>query len=373
MSIAAIILADHRENNGAIPHLPQIISKNNTSSIKMSPTVGGGEIQYNVLNNETIGDYAILLPDKVNPGKYIIAAVFERKTWKDLAGSIKDGRCDSQFKNMLDIRTSPECFVYYIIEGNMGYSEDTKICRIPFKALQTKVRTMSLRGVHSFRTKNPMDTALFLVKMSRDLRRLYIKDEISFVKQENQNLTDESDSIIPTVLTTRIVKTETDILTRMWCCLPNVSPQLAPMMIDKFSIGRFICTVSGHAHYEHGDMTHNTAPDDTDPNEIHQLISNMTYSSGTRVGPVRSKKIIDSLQHKDKIMPMCCNILAEIPNMTAQKAEFILDRIDYLDLFSGMLMEKDLSEIKIKNNRNLGLALSKKILSFFNSHDHEAI
>jgi len=75
---------------------------------------GGGELISQIVNNATIGDYAIMVPSCKDPSKNILAAVFERKTWKDLAASLKDQRCTTQHKNMVELRDHKGCKLYYI-------------------------------------------------------------------------------------------------------------------------------------------------------------------------------------------------------------------------------------------------------------------
>src|SRR5271170_5061855 len=156
--VAAYILSDHRESNGAIPYMQAAVDENNTASVKTLWKCGGGTIMHQILNNGAVGDYTIMLPSKIDSSKNIIAAVFERKTWRDLAASIKDQRAISQHKNLQKFRIENGCYIYYIIEGNMSYQDDTLIAHIPFKNLSAKVRSMSLKGVHSFQSKDQQGT-----------------------------------------------------------------------------------------------------------------------------------------------------------------------------------------------------------------------
>lgn len=147
--VSAYIIADHRESNGANPYLQAYCDRNNAQNVKQPWKSGGGSLLFQIVNNGAIGDYSIMLPSRYNPNKTIVAAIFERKAWKDLAASIKDGRSVSQHKNMIGIRDSKGCFIYYIIEGNLTYADETEIGHIPFKNLHAKIRSMSLKGVHS--------------------------------------------------------------------------------------------------------------------------------------------------------------------------------------------------------------------------------
>lgn len=183
--VAAYILADHRENNGAIPYLSAAVDhNNNANSAKLPWKSGGGNLLYQILNNGTVGDYTIMLPSKQDASKNIIAAVFERKTWKDLAASIKDQRSIHQHKSLTEFESKHGCYIYYIMEGPMSYAEDTEIGRLPFKNLHAKMRSLSLRGAHSFQTKSPDHTAWLLANLARDLAKLYRQDQIAFPLQE---------------------------------------------------------------------------------------------------------------------------------------------------------------------------------------------
>jgi ERCC4-type nuclease len=183
--VAAYILADHRENNGAIPYLQAAVDHNNNGAGFKTPwKLGGGNLVYQIINNGTVGDYTILLPSKLDQNKNIIAAVFERKTWKDLAASIKDKRSIHQHKSLTEFKEKNGCYAYYIIEGAISYAEDTDVAHIPFKNLHAKVRSLSLKGTHSFQTKSQEHTAWLLANLGRDLARLYRQDLISFPLQD---------------------------------------------------------------------------------------------------------------------------------------------------------------------------------------------
>lgn len=86
------ILADCREKN-IIPHLGQV----------------------NVRQIEC-GDFQVW---RRFAGTEQPVIVIERKTWKDLASSIIDGRADSQHERMVQFRHDTGALIYYIIEGQL--------------------------------------------------------------------------------------------------------------------------------------------------------------------------------------------------------------------------------------------------------------
>ncbi len=166
----ATIVADARERHGAIPHLDSALAENNKHYQLMSQAQGGGEIKF-IEDTLTTGDYTILLDTRT--GKKKIGMVLERKTWKDLASSIKDGRAKSQHKNLEEIREKTGCLVAYIIEGNLVYNDTTQIGHMPFKNLHSKLRHTMLRGTPFIQTKDEKHTAKMIVDLARDILKLY--------------------------------------------------------------------------------------------------------------------------------------------------------------------------------------------------------
>lgn len=170
----AIILADARERNGAIPHLDACVAENNSAYAKLSAAQGGGEIKY-VEDTLHTGDYAVLLEDQ---GKNRLALVIERKTWKDLSASIKDGRIRQQHKNMEELQATSGCIIMYMIEGNLSYNDSTQIAHIPFKNLHAKVRRLLLRNIPCIQTRDEKHSAKIIVDLARDIIKLHRAGEL---------------------------------------------------------------------------------------------------------------------------------------------------------------------------------------------------
>ena len=174
----ALILADTRENNGANPYLEVVCDENNKKNIKLQEKAGGGIIIFEI-KQITVGDYCILLKDK-NTSNTKLAMVIERKTWKDLAASIKDNRINTQHKKLIDIKNKYNCCLLFIIEGKMTYKDDSDIGNIPFKNLHAKLRHIMIRGIPFLQSKDQQHTAKMIVDLARDLMKMYNSEELDF-------------------------------------------------------------------------------------------------------------------------------------------------------------------------------------------------
>ena len=414
--ISAYILADHRENNGAIPFLTATVDQNNKTYSKMPWKSGGGTIIPQILNNGTIGDYCVMVPSRYDPNHNIIAAIFERKTWKDLSASLKDQRAMSQLKNMRQIRDQKGCYIYYIIEGPLTYSDDTSIAHIAFKNLHAKLRKMSIKGVHSFQTRDQQDTARFLVNIARDLSGLYRSDSISFDKQEPRTInpmvnfkaqlqlaltelgTNDSSyiaaikaaldsiileqtgftslessptstgGIIPSELTTRAVHSNTDIWLSMWCAIPKVSNKAAVVLMQHVNLLELVVT--------------------EDTTTLAHTISNLTYTSGMRFGTARAETVCLMAYNGNEpgkvaeAQDTACKILSQIPNVTQDVAYSILQIIPFKKFCSQILsatsdeasvdknlrpLTNQLADITRKNGKRIGIALAQRIVNIMRS------
>jgi ERCC4-type nuclease len=131
------LICDERERNSTLPFFPK-----------------RDDI---IIKTIHLGDYAICNGEE-------LLYIFERKTWHDLAESIKDGRYKSQSERLLELKC-PKC---YIIEGRMQYEPDVIISGLPFKALDTARRHLLIKGFQIIQTKNAESTVDFLLKFFSD-------------------------------------------------------------------------------------------------------------------------------------------------------------------------------------------------------------
>ena len=152
-----MIVADDRETNGANSYFESCISANN----KLFP--GGPKIEY-AISRVTTGDYHIIYKDKIHVS-------FERKTWKDLAASIKDRRIDSQHRQMESLSADSGTRIIYIIEGSKK-GQGGKIGKISITTLETKIRRIVLHGSQVEMSKSAHETAEIIVAYAREIIRL---------------------------------------------------------------------------------------------------------------------------------------------------------------------------------------------------------
>ena len=169
--IMAHIIADTREENGANPYLESCIAKDNRINSKLSINVGGGDITFEK-KQRAVGDYRICIGGEV-------VAIFERKTWKDLSASIKDGRAREQHERLEEFRDQHDCQAYYIIEGVMIMPDTRLVANIPFKNIAAKTRHNLIRGIPHVQSKDAEGTAQLIVNFARDYMKLLAKKEIT--------------------------------------------------------------------------------------------------------------------------------------------------------------------------------------------------
>jgi ERCC4-type nuclease len=393
----ALILADCRENNGANPYLSANIAENNAHNSALSHKAGGGTIQFRV-EQIGIGDYNILILDE--SAKTVLASIIERKTWKDLSASIKDGRMDRQCKEMQKMRDKSGCHIMYLIEGAVRYEDDYLVNGIPFKNLHAKVRHNVLRGIPYIHSKNEIQTAKIVVDLTRDVLKLHRSGELTFSSSEKSiipevlntlntlgvsdltsdvsdlalgvsnslntsgisGVLDVSDVLgisavdisggfeIPSELKGRRPVVDEDIILRIWSSIPGITARSAVIIMNKYHISDVICALK------------------TDKGRIEKELAELQFSTGNKFGKVKAAKIAElmyageSKLTLDRQRKMFIKILAEIPNISAETAEIILGQHTMKDICGGYVDKDTLADIKKSNGRRIGKA-SEKICS----------
>lgn len=313
----------------------------------------------------TTGDYAVVIKDH-KKGKYKPVIIFERKSWKDFADSIKDGRMENK-ENLLELRDKLGCKIFFILEGQPFPAPTRKIRGIPFKNILKYVDGLQLvNGFQIIQTKDQKMTAKRIVDMAIAYDHYYdrILEEMSKTPETPENQNDqtnevtggaESDSdVIPAELTKIRVKTNDRILTEMWISLPQVSSATAKILSEKWTIADIIC----------GKATQDE-------------VAELRYPSGVRIGVERAKKILIISQElqpqKGKVTTLAQTIayvkaqeklLRSIHGVSAITAKQICKKYSLRQLCETVT-EKQLAEVKRSeqsNARNVGPALAKKIL-----------
>jgi hypothetical protein len=120
------------------------------------------------------GDY--LICRRLTGGEPVILACIERKSLKDFAASLKDGRYENRLK-MMDLRDKTGCQLYFFVEGPAYPKPSWKISRIPYGSILSAMTNMMLReGIHVVQTENEEGTAQRLL----DFVRGFIKTGVPY-------------------------------------------------------------------------------------------------------------------------------------------------------------------------------------------------
>lgn len=378
----AMIIADTREDNGANRYLEACIAENNKTHVKLSPGAGGGLIAYQI-KQITVGDYSILIK---SGDSTVLAMIIERKTWKDLAASIKDDRIKHQHEQLVKTRDAKGCKIMYVIEGKMTFDDDAQIGHIAFKNLAAKVRHNSIRGVPFMQTKDEMHTAKLIVDLARDVMKLYSKQEISFPVTEpeirsgdpglpeqyireimsiNQryaelfqqsglqpNLINTIDDIlrdshvynvvptpdvqilesfeIPTELRERRVYEDSDVTLRIWSSLPGVSNKSAITLQEKYHISDIVCATG---------------------TQIRTDIAGLKFPGGRRFGDAMAAKITDvGYNGQDQarlasVITISRTLMTGVPGISDTVANAILDSYKLRDICNGFVQSDMLIDL----------------------------
>jgi ERCC4-type nuclease len=176
----ATVIADARERDGANPHLEAAVAENNRRCSKRPPSAGGNPIDY-LIQTITVGDYVVMVSPSQNSPVRVPVLIIERKTWKDLASSIKDTRAKTQHARMMRFQSSTHCRFLYMIEGIWNHNDNTKVPGsqgMYFLQLHAKLRHNLLRGMPYIQTRDEVHSAKILVDLARDALKLACESSI---------------------------------------------------------------------------------------------------------------------------------------------------------------------------------------------------
>jgi ERCC4-type nuclease len=353
--MAFLIIDSREDHNGRgkpdpVNFVEKLIAEDNRKNEHLAPKLGGGKIKF-VKKTINVGDYAIVLPGSTNA----LAAVFERKTWADLAGSIKDNRMTQQFKNMENIRRKTGCKVYYIIEGLMYRSDTTIVSRIPYKNLYAKLIHNSLRDIHFIQSRSPEHTCVLLLKYTRAIIKLRSLGEIRFgstfndkiqrliheypEKKELVKLLEQDKSAVVggspadmSELHEKVIKENSDIVINIFRQLPGAGLVIASELVKHVTL-REVFTGKKSATTE--------------------KIANIKCPSGMSIGFVKARKIVNA---PETVYP---KMLTQIRGVSDKIADFILQKYSMKSILLGETTGEDLAEL-VFSKRRIGV-IGKRI------------
>ncbi len=112
-----------------------------------------------------IGDYALCYNNNIK-------VIIERKTWKDLSASIRDGR-KANVNKLLKLRKEIGCKIIYLIEGNAYPNPDQYFARIQYKNLISHLNHLMFRDdIHMVYSKDQEYTAYKLFELCKNYMTL---------------------------------------------------------------------------------------------------------------------------------------------------------------------------------------------------------
>ncbi len=345
----------------------------------------------------TVGDYAILKNGK-------IAISIERKTWTDLASTIKDPKRKANHSKLLKLREETGCSIIYIIEGTAFPSPSHKFSRIPCKNLTAYLHHLVLRDNCAYiQTKNVQHTAETIIQLADSLSTLKDKDvfggdeapmatnETSIVEDESSNnenkpsnnenkpFNNENEpsnnenevSMLDELEETADipVSSSTNQDTSAFDRLKQRDPLSTNVIIESM-----LLAVPGITSLSMPIIKKTITLRELLMNDVTKKISELKYISGNKIGPKRASVINNGAKnvvtHK--------KILASIPGVTDKTANIILNNFT-IEYIMDTIKQKELADIikstktKIINGEivekktRLGNALSKKIISIIRS------
>ena len=300
------------------------------------------------------GDYSIIY-------KNHILFVIERKTWNDLAASLKDGRKENT-KKLLKIREETKCQLIYLIEGNPIPASTKKFCRVPYKALRSHLDHLAFRdGIHMVYSKDNEHTVERIVELVKnyltitpspldkldELDVLNITRTIDDLKKNGGELNEQIIKKTPIEILKEKVPISTDAINyKIWECVPNITEKTACLFINNgYHISDLIL----------GKISK-------------KEIYSMKYANGYIIGK-RSEVIWNSTRCVENIEnTIFIKMMSQLNGITKSTASIILNTISFESLLTGNISIQTISEIKkSQSSRKIGIKAASDIIKWFSN------
>lgn len=290
-------------------------------------------IDYSVKRLE-VGDYAICY-------KNHILIIIERKSWKDLAASITDGRKDN-INKLLNLRKKTKCHIAYLIEGDPCPKEYKKFNRIPIKNLRAHLDHLAFRdNVHMIYAKKQEQTAYRLFELAKNYTT--IKNPSPLVEIDNAISGGKDDTSNKEELTKKQVST-LNIQEQLIKCIPVVGSVISTLLIENnITISQL--------------LTNNADVD---------VIARYKYPTGASIGLTKATKICNAYKFltsdSKSAKKIRRRILTTIPLISKERADTILSEYSLKDIINGDVKTEDIASIKYGKSK-IGQKAANNILS----------
>lgn len=124
----------------------------------------------------TVGDF--LIGYRTLDGTFCPLVIVERKTWMDLAASLKDGRTNN-IEKLCEYRDKTGSKIAYLIEGSTPSNPaSSEFSNVPYKNLRSHLDHLLFKeGIIELHTSGPRDSLRRLLEFSFNLEKYILKDE----------------------------------------------------------------------------------------------------------------------------------------------------------------------------------------------------
>lgn len=278
-----------------------------------------------------IGDYAIYYESH-------LLYVIERKTWKDLSASLKDGRKEN-VKKLIMAREETKCEILYLIEGDARHPPKREFAHIPYKNLQAHLDHLIVRDrITIIYSTGPKDTADRLIEFTGNL--INIASSIPRLVEIQSKVKAGAEQILD--ITRKISKTDLDITYAIWNAVPGITDFVATALLSQ--------------GYHISSLILQEIP--------REEISTIRYPSGMCIGS-RAQKIIAVANDTPHNRIIYAKMIACINGITKKTAAIIIKEVGFHAILKGDIELSQLAQIKKSEKSKVGKKMAADILKFF--------
>lgn len=280
------------------------------------PAKGAGADTRLRVERINIGDYVIMYRER-------ILAAIERKTWKDMAASIKDGR-KRNVEKLLELRKNTGCSLIYLIEGKAFPSDKRKVSGVQYKSMMAHLDHLMIRdGISCIRTSNAEHTAKRIFSLVENMKTLGPQfydapghgaaESASGVSGGAGDDGERQHSGGVAQLKKKIKRSDDAVLYGVWASIPWITEKTASLLIDE------------------GKTVRQFLLGEVDRKEL----AAMRYPSGAIIGNARAKKMLKAADPGSTRIHAA--VLRSIPQMGKTTVTRVLDKYSLAELLEDPL------------------------------------
>lgn len=274
-----------------------------------------------------------------------ILLLIERKTWKDLAATIKDASRRTNYEKMLQAKSEHKtCMkIIYLIEGAFITDRSTKIQRMAFSSLRSHLdHLMYNHDIHTVYSRNKADTAYRLLELAKNIMNMknnILKSMSGGAEIEAEKVLTKKQHNDDQIIEIQIIKAVKGVSETVACLLVengiHISNLLSENQSDKikgikYPSGRYISS-----------------------SKATKLSNSFTSIYGLKIDEANDQ------QQKDMI-----KIVSAIPGVSKKTARLLLSHYSISEMTKKN--KSNLSNLQMTEKRKIGPALTKKLIKFIN-------